>query len=275
MKPQYYFPLLLLSLSLIQPARSDEVTRSVQQQLKDKGFYYGEATGVRDDETSAAIRRYQIRFGLKVNGEMDQETLDSIGVSGHAPSTSSPEAPTALPSVPAPTPPPAVHHPKTDRQVVQEPTPVPRGRLKSTSVQKSKPTPYVAHVSRASSGSTGVSTSGWLSRTYYADAPHYVQREVVAQVQSELGDLGFYSGPVNGYLNPATVAAVNRYQRSHGSSASGRVTNSTLERLGILQRRVVVRRYNPPPYYPARYYYGPYYPGPFYPGPGPFYPPGW
>jgi peptidoglycan hydrolase-like protein with peptidoglycan-binding domain len=101
----------------------------------------------------------------------------------------------------------------------------------------------------------------------------------VAQVQSELGDIGLYSGPVNGYLNPATVAAVNRYQRSHGSSASGRVTNTTLERLGILHRRVVVRRYYPPPYYPARYDYGPYYPAPypapFYPGPGPFYPPGW
>ncbi|MBV8968976.1 MAG: peptidoglycan-binding protein [Verrucomicrobia bacterium] len=90
-----------------------------------------------------------------------------------------------------------------------------------------------------------------------------------------MGDLGFYSGPVNGYLNPATVEAVNHYQHSHGSSVSDRVTNSTLERLGILERRVVVRRYYPPPYYPARYYYGPYYPPPFYPGPGPFYPPGW
>jgi Putative peptidoglycan binding domain len=234
---------------------------------------------VRDDETNAAIRRYQIRFGLKVNGEMDQETLDSIGVNGHAPSAPSSEPPTALPSVPAPTPvptpPPAVHHPKTDRQIVQEPTPVPRARSRSTSVPKPRPTPYVPHLSRASSESTGVSTSGWLSRTYFADAPRHVKHQVVAQVQSQLGDLGFYSGPVSGYLNPATVAAVNRYQRSHGSSVSDRVTNSTLERLGILERRVVVRRYYPPPYYPARYYYGPYYPPPFYPGPGPFYPPGW
>ena len=206
---------------------------------------------------------------------MDQETLDSIGVTGHGPSVPSPEAPTALPNVPAPTPPPAVHRTKTGRQIVKESTPVPRARLKSTSVPKAKPAPHVAHVSRNPSGSTGVSTSGWLSRTYYADAPRHIQHEVVAQVQSELGDLGFYSGPVNGYLNPATVAAVNRYQRLHGSSASDRVTNSTLERLGILERRVVVRRYYPPPYYPARYYYGPYYPGPFYPGPGPFFPPGW
>src|SRR5690242_1843448 len=99
MKPQYYFPLLLLSLSLVQPARSDELIRSVQQQLKDKGFYYGQVTGVPGEETSAAIRRYQIRFGLKVNGEMDQETLDSIGVTGHTPSTPSSEPPTALPSV--------------------------------------------------------------------------------------------------------------------------------------------------------------------------------
>jgi len=41
-------------------AWGDELTRSVQQKLKDQGFFYGEATGQPGSETDAAVRRYQI-----------------------------------------------------------------------------------------------------------------------------------------------------------------------------------------------------------------------
>jgi len=43
----------------------------VQQALKDQGFYYGEINGETNANLSAAIRRYQIRNGLQVNGELN------------------------------------------------------------------------------------------------------------------------------------------------------------------------------------------------------------
>ena len=63
---------------------ADDLTQAVQQRLKDQGFYYGEVNGRGGDETSAAIRRYQIRRGLKVTGQLNDETLHALGVSSRA-----------------------------------------------------------------------------------------------------------------------------------------------------------------------------------------------
>src|SRR5215210_4524978 len=74
--------LLLLGSGL---AQADPLTASIQQTLKDQGFYYGEITGQKDADTTAAIRRYQIRNGLQITGELNAETQKSLGVQGKAP----------------------------------------------------------------------------------------------------------------------------------------------------------------------------------------------
>ena len=61
-------------------AWGDELTKAVQQRLKDQGFFYGEATGQPGSETDAALRRYQIRYGLKVTGGLNDETMRSLGL---------------------------------------------------------------------------------------------------------------------------------------------------------------------------------------------------
>src|SRR5438309_493698 len=77
-------------------AWADDLTRAVQQRLKDRGFYYGDVDGQSGAETSAAIRRYQIRYGLKVNGELNQETINSLGLSANNLAA----APAATPRIP-------------------------------------------------------------------------------------------------------------------------------------------------------------------------------
>src|SRR5437588_10545901 len=57
---------------------ADPAIENVQQALKDQGFYYGEITGQKDADTTAAVRRYQIRNGLQITGELNEETLSSI-----------------------------------------------------------------------------------------------------------------------------------------------------------------------------------------------------
>ena len=69
------FVVTLCAVSLV---RADQGIRSLQQTLKDQGFYYGAVTGDKNAETTAAIRRYQIRNGLPVTGEINGETLRSV-----------------------------------------------------------------------------------------------------------------------------------------------------------------------------------------------------
>ena len=66
---------LVVTLCTVTLLRADQAIRSLQQTLKDRGFYYGAVTGDKSAETTAAIRRYQIRNGLKVTGDIAKTTL--------------------------------------------------------------------------------------------------------------------------------------------------------------------------------------------------------
>src|SRR5260370_36966988 len=74
---------------------ADQLVERVQQVLKDQGFYYGEINGETNANLTAAIRRYQIRNGLQVSGELNSETLQSLGInpSASAQSATKPASP--------------------------------------------------------------------------------------------------------------------------------------------------------------------------------------
>src|SRR3979409_1068913 len=74
------FAFLALLLAGAGVLRADQTNSMVQQALKEQGFYYGDITGEKTADTTAAIRRYQIRNGLQITGEIDAETLRSLGV---------------------------------------------------------------------------------------------------------------------------------------------------------------------------------------------------
>ena len=69
---------LVLAVGMAGLARADQTIQSVQQALKEQRFYYGNVTGEKSADTTAAIRRYQIRKGLQVTGEIDAETIRSL-----------------------------------------------------------------------------------------------------------------------------------------------------------------------------------------------------
>ena len=93
---------LVVALCVVCSVRADQTTQSVQQALADQGFYYGNVTGEKSVETTAAIRRYQIRNGLQVTGEINPETLRSLNVSSN--SVSRVRSPLPLPSLSQPLP---------------------------------------------------------------------------------------------------------------------------------------------------------------------------
>lgn len=103
-----------LTLGVAGGARADEALKRVQQSLRDQGFYYGTIDGAPGDETTQALRRYQIRNGLTVTGQLNPETINALartggagsGASARSPSTTSTPAITSRSVPPPSTPPP-------------------------------------------------------------------------------------------------------------------------------------------------------------------------
>jgi hypothetical protein len=57
--------------------------------------------------------------------------------------------------------------------------------------------------------------------------------QVVANVQAALQALGYYHGPINGLLEPATRTALADYQRDHGLYTTSAIDEATLAELGM------------------------------------------
>src|SRR5213082_4226308 len=91
---------VVLVAALAAGASADQVVKNVQQALKDQGFYYGEVTGEKDADTTAALRRYQIRNGLQISGDLNDETLKSLGVDSSGARAIGKASPTPAPAAP-------------------------------------------------------------------------------------------------------------------------------------------------------------------------------
>ncbi len=74
--------LLVLAAAIV---RADSVIVDAQTKLKRQGFYDGTVDGQMGSQTSAAIRRYQLAQNLKVTGELNPQTMNSLGLSAPPP----------------------------------------------------------------------------------------------------------------------------------------------------------------------------------------------
>src|SRR6266513_1941726 len=167
--------------------RADQLVERVQQALKDQGFYYGEISGETNANLTAAIRRYQIRNGLQVSGELNSETLQSLG--GDSSGSARPATKPASPSPAAPL--------KPDEQSPNE----------SANVTPAPPTqpfgsaPEDQQIYPSNPVAPGTSTGGVLAGTPFEAAPPVVQRNVVLSAQIALARRGLYHDEINGLLN--------------------------------------------------------------------------
>lgn len=78
-------------------SRADQVITATQQKLKRLGYYDGVVDGQMGSQTSAAIRRYQLAENLKVTGELNAQTANSLGLVSTAPSVNNRPAPAPVP----------------------------------------------------------------------------------------------------------------------------------------------------------------------------------
>jgi peptidoglycan hydrolase-like protein with peptidoglycan-binding domain len=203
---------------------ADDVTRAVQQRLKDQGFFYGSVNGQGGSETSAAIRRYQIRYGLRVTGELNDETLRSLGVSRN--NVVPPSEPTYRDDRgPSPNRPDQGYQPGRPDQGYQ---PGPGEPSDEGDYQFDQPRAY------APPNFGGSSYALLFAETPYQQAPAQLRANVLFAVQGELARRGYYHGELDGQPGPATVDAILHFQQNEGLRPSGRLDVETLNELRAL-----------------------------------------
>ena len=199
-------------------ARADQMIESVQQALKDQGFYYGEITGQMSPDLTAAIRRYQIRSGLQVNGQLDSETLQSLGTNSSASAQTAAKA--ASPSS------------ALSRPGDQSP---PDGvNMTPSPVQPFPNAPQDQQVYSSNPVAPATSAAGVLARTPFETAPPEVQRNVIVSAQIALARRGFYHEEVNGIYGPEMELSLRAYQARAKLPITGRLDLQTLAALRLL-----------------------------------------
>ncbi len=214
---------LVLLIAFAAAARADDLTKNVQTQLKELGFYYAEISGSAGPETTAAIRRYQIRNGYEVTGTLTEETLQGLGL-GKAPAKAAPapvkkDAPVNL---------------RRD-ETVQESD---RNFLKSEAARQrtardpSTVSPPVPLNPPAAPGTEEYASI--FARTPYETAPSEVQIATLRKAQIALARGGYYRAPIDGAPGPATEEALLSYQRRRNLVMTGRLDLDTLSAMSLL-----------------------------------------
>jgi len=226
----------LIFLGTLMLAQADQIIESVQQALKDQGFYYGEITGQMSSDLTAAIRRYQIRSGLQVNGQLNSETLQSLKINSSSSQTA------AKPASPSP----ALSKPG-------EQSPIEGANVTPVPAQPFTNTPEEQQVYPSNPAAPPPSAAGVLAQTPFEAAPPEVQRNVIVSAQIALARRGLYREEVNGIYGPAMEFSLRAYQARTKLPVTGRLDLQTLAALRLLpQPRQPFydpsrRRWRPPP----------------------------
>lgn len=223
----FWIAMAAVCCAAVLPGRADQTIASAQQTLKDQGFYYGEITGTKDADTVAAIRRYQIRNGLKITGDLSAETQKSLGVHGGAPSaaTPAPQRQQSVPPAPQNVQPPDTSDLRDDQQTVPGVPPVQRAPGLVT------PPPQQGY---APAPGSYTATPGLFEGTPYQLAPGDVQRQVIIGAQTRLAQRGYYRSSIDGEYGAGTAFALRAFQTQYRLQPTGRLDMQTLAALGLL-----------------------------------------
>jgi peptidoglycan hydrolase-like protein with peptidoglycan-binding domain len=205
MKRKIGMAILVSALPLL--VMADSTVQQAQEELKEQGYYFGQINGDKNADTIAAIRRFQIRSGLQVTGELDQETLRAL----HAASSSSTATTTTTPQ-----PPDIEDSGNTTERVAPATSP-------SRDLQTYREQPAPAE-----------SAASVFSNTPYETAPPELQQRVILGAQTLLRRRGFYKGESDGVFGPNLEFSLRAFQSRLGIPPNGRLDMDTLAALGLL-----------------------------------------
>ena len=226
--------------SYIKSGSSGETVKSVQTKLKALGLYSGEITGNVGSKTEAAIKAFQLKYGLTADGIAGPQTLakiDAVYAQRGGSSSSSSSSGLKLGSQ------------GTDvRNLQQDLTTLGYywaeitgnfGAKTETAVKRFQEengltadgvagtktlNAIAAAVARKGGTSASTSTSGTTLKLNS-------QGTKVTQLQQDLKQLGYYYAEITGNFGEKTEAAVKKFQQAKGLTADGVAGTSTLNAL--------------------------------------------
>jgi len=215
-------------------ASGSDAVKTVQEGLKKLGLYSGQITGNVGEKTEAAIRAFQQKYGLTVDGKAGGKTLAKLEevLGGKASSTeqtasSEPKAPAAD---------------TKDVMTLQE-------GLKELGLYYGEITGNIGTKTEAAirafqkkngltvDGKAGSETLARLKEVLGSKASSSAQSapaanaEDVMTLQEGLKDLGLYYGEITGNIGTKTEAAIRAFQKKYGLDVDGEAGSSTLARL--------------------------------------------
>ena len=235
---------ILLLLASVGALWADQAIQNVQQALKDQGFYYGDITGTKDADTTAAIRRYQIRNGLQITGDLNDETLKSLGVDSSGAREITKASPTPVPARPD------TSELRTERRenavptnpLTGQPFPEPQqDRSAEEQIRRGEQVP-----ARQDYDAVPAHPAENFAGTPYEAAPPQVQRNVILSAQNTLARRGLYRGAFDGQVSTDLEFSLRAYQARVRLPVTGRLDLETLAALELLPGA------NAPVYVPRR-----------------------
>ena len=211
-------------------AQADQKIAEAQQSLKDQGYFYGDVNGEKNTETSDAVRRYQIRNGLSVTGDLDDQTLAAIRKTGAAEESATAAPGPSVAGTAKPVPP--VDNVQNRAPAAVEPEHPPAAPV-------APQTPDGVY-----EGRPVVERNDLFARTPYEASPPAVQRKVIMDAQRTLSERGLFKSPADGEFSANLEFSLRAYQARVGLRPTGRLDLETLAALELLpgsHRRPVAR----------------------------------
>ena len=221
--------------ALVVSAQADPMVESAQQALKDEGFYYGEVSGEKDTDTTAAIRRYQIRNGLQISGDLNEETLKALGINSSGTRSVVKASPTTAPEASTT---PNTSDLREERHANAGPTnPLTGQPFPDQSPDRSGSAPLRRDEqppARPDYGAAAPQAGGNFAGTPFEASPPQVQQNVIASAQHILARQGLYRGVIDGGVGPELEFSLRAYQARVHLPVTGRLDLETLAALQLL-----------------------------------------
>jgi Putative peptidoglycan binding domain len=153
-----------------------------------------------------------------VNGELNGETLQSLGINSSAPARPATKAASPSPAAPNPV----------------EQSPTERTNASPAPAEPFPNSPQDEQLYPSNPAAPGVSQGGVLAGTPFEAAPLPVQRNVVVSAQIALARRRLYHEEINGVYGPAMELSLRAYQARTKLPVTGRLDLQTLAALRLL-----------------------------------------
>ena len=174
--------------------------KDLQRELASRGFYQGNIDGVAGAKTRAALRNFQVQQGISVEGGLNAQTRDSLGLEWERQPVKGTDAP--------------------QREVM-------RGEQRTPATQPPR-------VQNQPVQNQPVQTQAGADNTAVRVNLAALNAEQTKEVQQKLQQLGFYQGAIDGKFGAGTRAALMRYfQRQAQLASQGMVDDSAIGVFGI------------------------------------------